>query len=227
MAKRTIDREPVRPRDSTADLVSKVRGGDRSAENEIVRRNLPELRRWARGRLPGSARGRHDTEDLVQETMLNALQRLPKFDASRPGGLRAYLRRSLRNRVCDEVRHALRFPAATTIDDALDRGPTPHDVAAAREAAVRYGQALGALRPTDRGMVQAYIERGWTYAQIAKAFEKPTLNAARIAVSRALKRLLAELRRTQEPPAAVAAAAHRHRRAPSPQPSPPRGRRSA
>jgi RNA polymerase sigma factor (sigma-70 family) len=194
MAKPPLTRTAGESRDSTADLVSKARSGDRSAENEIVRRNLSELRQYARGRLPGAARGRNDTEDLVQETMLRALKQLPTFDASRPGGFRAYLRTSLRHRVCDEVRRAIRFPHAGPIEDAPDSGPTPHDVMARRESVECYRRALGTLRPNYRALTQAYIERGWSYERIAKMFEKPSVNSARVAVGRAVQSLLKAIR---------------------------------
>ncbi len=96
----------------------KARSGDRSAENEIVRRNLPELTQYARGRLPGAARSGSDTEDLVQDTMIQALKRLQTFDPSRRGSFQAYLRTSLRHRVCDEVRRS--------DPDAADRANAGH-----------------------------------------------------------------------------------------------------
>ena len=148
--------------DSTADLVFKARSGDRSAENEIVRRNLPELTQYARGRLPGAARSGSDTEDLVQDTMIQALKRLPTFDPSRRGGFQAYLRTSLRHRVCDEVRRSIRTPQTAPMQDTPDRGPTPHDVIAARETVASYRRALATLRPNYRALVQAHIERDWT-----------------------------------------------------------------
>jgi RNA polymerase sigma factor (sigma-70 family) len=198
MAKAPLTGEPSESRDSTADLVFKARSGDRSAENEIVRRNLPELRQYARGRLPTAARGRSDTEDLVQDTMLNALQRLTSFKPLRPGGFQAYLRTSLRHRVCDEVRRSIRYPHAGLLEDAPDRGPTPHEMMAAQEAVARYRRALAKLRPNYRALVQAYVERGWSYERIARAFDKPSVNAARVAVGRAVNRLLA-LMRTDPP----------------------------
>jgi RNA polymerase sigma-70 factor (ECF subfamily) len=185
--------------DSTADLVFKARSGDRSAENEIVRRNLPELTQYARGRLPGAARSGSDTEDLVQDTMIQALKRLQTFDPSRRGGFQAYLRTSLRHRVCDEVRRSIRTPQTAPMQDTPDRGPTPHDVIAARETVASYRRALATLRPNYRALVQAYIERDWTHEQIARMFGKPSVNAARVALGRAINRLLAAMAREPKP----------------------------
>jgi RNA polymerase sigma factor (sigma-70 family) len=185
--------------DSTADLVSKARSGDRSAENEIVRRNLPELKQYARGRLPVAARSGSDTEDLVQDTMIQAWKRLRTFDPSRRGGFQAYLRTSLRHRVCDEVRRSIRTPQTAPMEDTPDQGPTPHDVIAARETVASYRRALGTLRPNYRALVQAHIERDWTHEQIARMFDKPTVNAARVALGRAVARLLAAMAREPKP----------------------------
>jgi RNA polymerase sigma factor (sigma-70 family) len=185
--------------DSTADLVFKARRGDRSAENEIVRRNLPELTQYARGRLPGAARGGSDTEDLVQDTMIQALKRLSTFDPTRRGGFQAYLRTSLRHRVCDEVRRSIRAPQISSIQDTPDRGPTPHDVIAAQETVASYKRALATLRPNYRALVQAHIERDWTHEQIARMFGKPSVNAARVALGRAIGRLIVAMSRDPKP----------------------------
>ncbi len=63
--------------DSTKDLVLRAKVGDRLAENEIVRRSLPRMRRFAHGRLPPAVRNGYDTEDIVQDSLLQTLQRLP------------------------------------------------------------------------------------------------------------------------------------------------------
>ncbi len=207
MPKQLPARRRVESSDSTADLVFKARSGDRSAENEIVRRNLPVLTQYARGRLPGAARSGSDTEDLVQDTMIQALKRLQTFDPSRPGGFQAYLRTSLRHRVCDEVRRSIRTPPTAPIQDTPDRGPTPHDVIAARETVVCYRRALATLRPNYRALVQAHIERDWNAEQIARMFGKPTVNAARVALGRAIARLLKAMEK--DPP--VQAQARRRR----------------
>ena len=120
--------DPDDIRNTTAELIVKVRDGDRSAENEIVRRNLPDLRRYAHGRLPHSAREGGDTDDLVQETMLKALPRLGTFDSQRPGALQSYLRVALKNRVTDAVRRSIRRPPGDPLVEVADSGPSPADV---------------------------------------------------------------------------------------------------
>lgn len=194
MARQRIVPRADLKRDSTAELLTKFRGGDRSAENEIVGRELPSLRRWARGRLPRHARTGQDTEDIVQDTLAHALTRLAVFDPSSPGALQAYLRESVRNRVRDELRRLARRPPAEPLQDPEDRGPTPLESAVAAETDALYQKGLRALRPLDRAIVRARIDREWGYGKIARAFGKPSPDAARMAVTRAVRRLLQEMR---------------------------------
>jgi RNA polymerase sigma factor (sigma-70 family) len=185
--------EPDEARHTTAELIVKVRDGDRAAENEIVRRNLPELRRFAHGRLPHSARERGDTDDLVQDTMLKALPRLGSFDSQRAGSFQSYLRVSLKNRVTDAVRRSIRRPPGDPLVDVADGAPSPADAMSTAEMEACYRGALKRLRPADRPLVIAHVEREWSSAQIAKAFAKPSTDAARVAVSRAMQRLVREM----------------------------------
>jgi RNA polymerase sigma factor (sigma-70 family) len=183
------------PQQTTADLIVKVRDGDRAAENEIVRRNLPDLRRYAHGRLPHSARERGDTDDLVQDTMLKALPRLGTFDSQRTGAFQSYLRVSLKNHVTDAVRRSIRRPPGDPLIEVPDRGPSAIETLSIAETEACYRRALKQLRPGDRALVIAHVEREWTAPQIAKVFSKPSVDAARVAVSRAMQRLVREMQK--------------------------------
>ena len=65
---------------------------------------LPQLRKWARGRLPQWARSLADTQDLVQDAVMRALPKLESFEVRHPGALQSYLRQAVQNRIYDEVR---------------------------------------------------------------------------------------------------------------------------
>src|SRR4051812_34151299 len=77
--------------ESTQELLSLVRQGDREALDRLFARCLPPLRRWARGRLPAAARGALDTQDLVQDTVDNSLRRVDAFNSSYEGAPPAQL----------------------------------------------------------------------------------------------------------------------------------------
>jgi RNA polymerase sigma factor (sigma-70 family) len=197
MGKHVADNNADDVRDTTAELLVKVREGDRSAENEIIKRNLPGLKRYARGRLPHSARERGDTDDLVQDTVLKALPRLNTFESARAGAFQSYLRVSLNNRITDAVRRSIRRPPGDPLIDVPDDGPSAPDVMSAAEMEACYRSALTRLRPVDRPLVVAHVEREWDSAKIAKAFGKPSIDAARVAVARAMQRLAREMHAAQ------------------------------
>src|SRR5262245_1350003 len=95
-------RIPQNPLESTQQLLDLVKQGDRDALERLYTRCVPPLRRWARGRLPAAARGALDTQDLVQDTVVNSLRRLEQFDSRHEGALQAYLRQAVLNRIRDE-----------------------------------------------------------------------------------------------------------------------------
>ena len=178
----------------TIELVIKARDGDRQAVEALLQRCLPDLRRWAHGRLPPAARGSLDTADLVQETVLHVLRRLDTFQPRHVGAMQAYLRQSVINRIRDEVRKISRHPAPTELPDDLAADLTsPLEAVVEAEAYERYRAALSELTPREREMVVARIEVQWSLAEIAQRFGMRTPDAARMAVSRALRKLTARL----------------------------------
>jgi RNA polymerase sigma-70 factor (ECF subfamily) len=181
---------------STADLLRRARGGDSDALNDLFRRHLPPLRRWARGRLPSWTRDLRDTEDLVQETIAQTLRRIDQFEPRHEGALQAYLRQALVNRVRDEVRRLNRYPAATALEEGdgfADPSASPLEEAIGTEALERYEAAMQRLRPEEREVIIARVEMQQSYAQIAAAHGKASADAARMAVTRALVRLAEEM----------------------------------
>jgi RNA polymerase sigma factor (sigma-70 family) len=180
---------PLPNHDSTQDLLVRGRGGDRSAVNELFRRSLPSLKRWAHGRLPAAARDRGDTEDLLQDTFVAVLQRLSYFDAGRSGALEGYVRVALRNRVRDEIRRVSRRPPSEELIEARDVRPSPLDGVLFEDTADRYRAALERLRPVERAAILAFVEHGPDYRKLAEILGKPTPDAARMALGRAMRLL--------------------------------------
>ena len=183
--------------DSTLQLLDRVKAGESGAADEFFARYIPSLERWAHGRLPGWARDVADTSDFVQDTVLEAFKRLERFEYRGEGALRAYLRQVLLNRIRREFRRAAQRPAPTPLDSqAEDPGTSPLEAAIGREATERYEAALARLKPADREAVISRIELGLSYAELAEALGKPSPNAARMAVARAMLRLAEEIEGT-------------------------------
>jgi RNA polymerase sigma-70 factor (ECF subfamily) len=176
--------------ESTFVLIVHLRAGDKSALDRLLRRFLPLLTRWASGRLPRGARDLSDTEDLVQETIISALRHIDHIEIRGEGALQAYLRRAVLNRIRDELRRHGRRGLVETLDENVrTKEDSPLEVAIGNEALERYEAALARLNAGDREAVIARIELGQTYAEIASALGKPSTEAARMAVNRALARL--------------------------------------
>ncbi len=176
--------------ESTATLLELVRGGDSDARERLVLRYLPVLKRWAHGRLPISARDIVDTDDLVQIALVRALGRVKEFESRHEGAFLAYLRRIVLNSIRDELRRASRRPRSTEFNDDLlndDTSLLEQDVG--RETVLSYEAALLCLPEVQQEAVVMRIEFGFTYPEIAEALGKPSANAARMIVSRALVRL--------------------------------------
>lgn len=175
-------------------LLVRAREGDEGARDELCRRYLPRLRRWAHGRLPPWARTHLDTEDLVQDALMQSVRRIETFAPQHDGAFCAYVCEALRNRVRDALRRAATRPADAALSrDMPAHDPSPLEQAVGRQMLERYEAAVHRLGESDRQLVIARVELGLDYAEIADLAGKPTISAARVAVSRALVRLSMEM----------------------------------
>jgi len=181
---------PTEDLESTAALLAAVRAGGTGARDRLVSRYLPLLLRWAHGRLPRAARDLAETQDLVQVTLLKALAHLDTFEARHEGAFLAYLRQVLRNEVRMEIRRVSRRPLRQPLaEDLAERSPSPLEEAIGSEALEAYERALGALREDERQAVILRLEFGFTHEQVAEALGKPSADAARMLVARAMVRM--------------------------------------
>jgi len=186
---------PETPGESSLDLLVRAQAGDQSALNILMTRHLPRLRRWASGRLPRWARDVADTQDLVQDTLLQTFKRIDRFESRGDGALQAYLRQGVLNRIRDEFRRAGRRPPNEALDSrSPDSGASPLEEAIGQQAVERYEEALQRLRAEDREAIIARIEMGFTNEELATLLGKRTANSARMVAERALVRLAAEMR---------------------------------
>jgi len=157
------------------------------------------LTRWATGRLPQWARDLADTEDLVQDVLLQTFKRIGAFESRRVGGLQAYLRQAVLNRVRDELRRKGRQPDAIDLEGLeVESALSPLEQAIGREAVARYQRALQRIKPGEREAIIARLEMGYSYEELAEVLGKPTADAARKAAQRALVHLAAEMKRASE-----------------------------
>jgi RNA polymerase sigma factor (sigma-70 family) len=181
--------------ESTFQLLDRARSGDDSAIETLFARYLKPLRRWASGRLPQWARNSADTHDLVQDTLLSAFRRIESFEPRREGAFQAYLRQAVMNRIRDQIRRTGTRPAMTTLNEEQhENDASPYQDLVTLETFERYEAALARLKPEEREAVIGRVELEQSYEELAKSLDRPTPDAARMAVARALVRLAEEMR---------------------------------
>ena len=190
--------------ESTSHLVVRARSGDQVAVERLFARHQEPLRRWARGRLPRWARQLSDTDDLVQDALLQTFKRIEDFEPRGPGAFQSYLRQAVFNRVRDELRRRGRVPHSVDLDNNAAAGAlttngreSPLEQAIGRENLQRYERALARLDVVEREAIIGRVEMGYTFQELADALGKPTPEAARKATERALIKLAEEMRRAR------------------------------
>ena len=127
------------------------------------------------------------------------LERLPSFEPRHEGAFQGYVRTALLNRIRDIARQYQRKGAQDPLDSEITgHEHSPLDLAIGQETIDRYEAALERLRPEERDLIIARIEMGLPHAEIARMFDKPSVAAVHMALSRALVRLAEEMAHERE-----------------------------
>ena len=177
--------------DTSLSLLDRAQRGDGVAMEALMGRYLARLQRWATGRIPSVARSLVDTDDVVQDALMQTFRRLDHFRPRHDGALLAYLREAVANRIRNEQRRRAIEADASVEPDALASGqPSPLDTAVTREGLDAYERALSELGENDRAAIIGRFEMGYSYDALARAMDRPSSEAARKLTERALRRLL-------------------------------------
>ena len=175
---------------ATRELLRRAKEGDHVALDQLMARYLPRLQRWAAGRLPIYARSLLDTPDLVQDTLLRVVEGLDRIEVRGPGGFQAYVRQAVLNRIRDEVSWARRRPdPGQKLESLPDQAPSPLEHAIGADVLARYERGIERLGEEDRQLLHMRIELDFDYDAIAEMTGRPSRDAARMAVRRALAHL--------------------------------------
>ncbi len=184
----------------TSQLLLRWHSGDRDALMELLDRHLPAIRERIHHRLGPLLRKGGDTNDYLQDAVLEFFDFAPRFVVGSEEQLRGLLVRIVDNLLCDKHdwysarRRALArerpLPPTTLLrlDEDLRREPDPSDAAERheREAWVRLGIEL--LEPRDR---EAIVLREWDGLSFPDLGERLGVSedAARMRYNRAFARL--------------------------------------
>jgi len=196
------------PADATPELLQRWHTGDTAALSALVHEHLPWLRVHVERRLGNFLRSRAETDDYLQEVVLDFLRDGPRFQVQSTAQLRALLARIVENTLRDRndwFRAKRRFlggdaalPTETVLqlDPALQRSTTPSRDAVRSEVRdwVRLGLEL--LEPEDRKILLEREYEDRSFVEIAADLGM-TPNSVRMRWVRAVGRLaelLQELR---------------------------------
>jgi len=137
----------------------------------------------------------NETVDIVQDAVMGAMRHLGTFEPRHQGALQAYLRRAVMNRIRDVIRKSKRRPHQTELpEDLKDEATSPLDVLIGEENAALYDEALEQLSAEEQEAIVGRLEMGYSYHDLAIVLGKPTADAARMAVTRAVKHLAKVMR---------------------------------
>ena len=175
--------------ESTFELIERAQAGDASALNALVERYRPRLQKWVTGRL-SYVRDMADTEDIVQDVLIGTFRNIQTFENRGEWALQGYLRRAVKNRIHDELERFHSRPPRDEVPETLaSPAKSPLEEAVGSEFLARYDAALEELSEPEREAVIARLELGCSYKEIAALLEKPTADAARMVVNRAVEKL--------------------------------------
>jgi RNA polymerase sigma factor (sigma-70 family) len=184
------------PLESTLTLLRAGKAGDRAALDRLYVRYLPRLSRWAKNRLPATARHLEDTSDVVQDVLVKFFtNKVDAFEPQHAGSLMAYLRTAVLNQIRDRIRKEGRRPEQVDADDVDLRAgtPSPYEEFVAQETAEQYEDALARLSSEERAAVILRVELDYSNEEIAEDLGKPSVDAARMFVHRAIFKLAKEM----------------------------------
>jgi RNA polymerase sigma-70 factor (ECF subfamily) len=182
------------------DLLARARAGDGEAAGVLLEKYRPYLRILAERQLDQNLAARLDASDLVQQTCLSVLGRLPQFDGQDEAQFIAWLRTVHENNIRDAVREHLQTAKraagreVSVVADELTaqlRASSPSQRVLVGESAAELAAALLELPPDQREAVRLRYLEGRSLAEIAERMERSVVAAAGL-----VKRGLIQLRKT-------------------------------
>jgi RNA polymerase sigma-70 factor (ECF subfamily) len=176
--------------ESSFALIQRAKAGDRPALELLLSRYRPRLYRWCSGRLPAYARDFTDTEDLVQDALIGLVRTFDQFEYRGEWSVQAFLRRAATNRIRDQLRKHESRPRTVQLDETTHSLElSPLEQAMGQQSFARYQRSLDELTDEERESVIARLELGCSHGEIMQLLDKPSPEAARMFVTRALEKL--------------------------------------
>lgn len=194
---------------NTIQLLRDWHGGDRAALDELIRRNLGWMQQHVHRRLGEELRRAGDTQDFVQDAMIQVLEYGPRFEVADEDHFRRLLARIVENSLRGKYRHMrrdrrdVRRERNIDSDTILSLDPPQREVTRPSQHADQHEQvawvrlALEFLHPKDREVIWMHQYEELTFPEIGGRLGASE-DTVRMRFKRALPRLakkVAELQR--------------------------------
>jgi RNA polymerase sigma-70 factor (ECF subfamily) len=179
----------------TVDLVRRAQAGDSEALDRICARYWPRVLRIVRMTIGPGLRHQLESQDIVQQSWLEALKSFDRFEMREEGSLIRWLARVVERQICAAADHAGAQkrgggrPALTgagsstapglgpTVEDAA---PGPCDRVAEQEQLAQVDHCVRDLPELERELVLRRDYAGESWRAIAEALGLPSADAARM-----------------------------------------------
>jgi RNA polymerase sigma-70 factor (ECF subfamily) len=191
--------------DPTAELVARCSRGDEAARNALFERVAPFVLGLVRRRMGERLRARHESVDLAQSVLADAVSNLERFEYRGEGALHDWLARYVENKLRAHARrlqYGDRAPervqpiGAPDASDEFERGVDPHDpgatpsvIVARAERHERLARLLAELSPRERRLVELREIQQLDWDEVVVRAGEPTKKAAQQCLARAMARL--------------------------------------
>ncbi len=194
------------------ELVWQGQRGDAAAVNELFGRYIPRMRRVLRIKISGWLRTQVDQEDVLQETLIVAVRKLPELEVRTPSSILQWLAKIadfqikarleyLRAEKRDPARERRLKTDESSVDSSVSgiivpfQGPTPSQYYARAELEELIDTHLVQLEPPDYReviLMRDYYECDWE--SIRESLKRPTIEAVQDVYHRAHQRLRERMR---------------------------------
>ncbi|MCR9247471.1 MAG: RNA polymerase sigma factor [bacterium] len=194
---------------SATERILTAHSGDYEAMQALLAEHLPWIEQHVRRKLSKLLRRDGETQDFVQEAVLEVLREGPKFALENRDGFRSLLARIVENNLRDRYRHLFRecrdirrqraipSDSVLVLDDAVRRVTEPPANAERGEREAWMNLAVEMLAPGDREVVRLRVWEGQQFAEIGRTLGLGE-DAARKRYGRALPRLARKLEMLRE-----------------------------
>jgi RNA polymerase sigma-70 factor (ECF subfamily) len=199
--------------DSEAELVRKAQDGDRVALQRLLLVHSSQLSSHIAPKVPASVQGVLGVDDLMQDTFMEVLRDISRYEPRTHGSFLAWLKGVADHRIQDavktlnrikrggdrvQVRQVASASQSRSVADLIDmlsaRSHTPSSSAARHEAIQAVENAINDLPADYRQAVQLRLVEGRSLEEVASAMDR-TPRAVQGLIDRAKKKMRAALAR--------------------------------